>query len=409
LKILLVVDNFYPEIGSAAQVYHDLGKALVKRYHEVHVITMYPRRFYISEENSEKDFSIDETVEGMHIHRCRFSFARRDNVLLRGLEHFLVPRLYFNRYKKLKIKFDGIIFYIPPLPLCRMANRIRKYDGTRSILNFQDIHPQELVDIGMVRNPLIIRFLEHLERRAYKTADYITVLSPTGVSLINERGGNPNKIQHIYNGIDFEELDKNLKRKDFKKLEGIENKKLVSYAGMINIFQGIDDILDVAKRFKEDKNLVFYIVGDGTETKRLKKRIEDEEISNVIMKPLQPKEVYYNIIQSSDISIVSLDSRMTAPCLPGKFTNLLGAGQVILANVPRVNDVSKIITQFKCGITIEPGNITKFEQAINELKDNKQLTNELRRNGRMFFEENMNLELNVMKYEGIFTMLKEEG
>lgn len=409
MKILLVVDNFYPEIGSAAHIYHDLGKALVKRGHKVHVITMYPRRFYLSEENWEKEFPMDETIEGMHVHRCRFKFVQRDNVVLRGLEHLLVPRLYFKRYKELKIKFDGIIFYIPPLPLYRMANRIRRYDGTRSVLNFQDIHPQELVDVGMVKNPLMIKFLEHLERRAYKTADYITVLSPTGVDLIVERGGNPNRIQHIYNSIDLEEFEKNLKRKDYKHLEGIDNKVLISYAGMINRFQGIDDILDVAKRFREDESLIFHIVGGGMEAKRLKKRVEDEGIENVVMKPLQRNDVYFNIINSSDISIISLDSRMTAPCLPGKFVNLLGAGQAILANVPNINDVSKIVTNYKCGVAIEPGNVVQFEQAIRKLKDNKQQISEMGRNGRKFLEENMNLERNSMRYEEIFIMLNKEG
>ena len=406
MKILLVIDNFYPEIGSASQVYNDLGKAFVKRNHDVHVITMYPRNFYLSQDNSGKVFPIDETIEGMHVHRCRFHFAQRDNVLMRGLEHFLVPGLYFNRYKTLGIKFDGIIFYIPPLLLYRMANMIRKYDGTRSVLNFQDIHPQELVDVGMVKNPLIIRLLKYLEMKAYKTADYITVLSPSGVNLILTRGGNSDRIQCIYNGIDLAELDKNFKRKDFKNLEGIENKILVSYAGMINVFQGIDDILDVAKRFKEDNSMIFYIVGDGMETKRLKKRLSDEGISNVLMKPLQPKDVYYNIVNSSDINIVSLDSRMTAPCLPGKFANLLAAGRPILAKIPRNNDIFKIVKDIKCGIAIEPDNISEFEEAIRKLKANLHQVNEMGRNGRKFFEENMNLENNAIIYEHIFSLLK---
>jgi len=36
MKLLLIVANFLPEIGSAAHIYHDLGLDLVKRGHEVH-------------------------------------------------------------------------------------------------------------------------------------------------------------------------------------------------------------------------------------------------------------------------------------------------------------------------------------------------------------------------------------
>jgi colanic acid biosynthesis glycosyl transferase WcaI len=407
LKILLVVNNFYPEIGSAAQVYSELGKGFVKRGHEVHVITMYPRKFYLSEANRDKDFPMDENFEGLLIHRCRIKFANRDNVILRGLEHFLVPSLYFSRYKKLQIKFDGIVFYIPPLPLYRMANMIRKYDGTRSVLNFQDIHPQELIDVGLVKNPLIIKYLEKLEKHAYKDADYITVLSFSGMNLIKERGGNPNNIQHIFNGINPDEIDKYLKRKDYKEIEGIKNKFLISYAGMINSFQGIDDILDVAKRFVKDDSIVFYIVGDGMEKKRLRQRLESEKITNVVMKPLQPKEEYYNIINSSDLSIVSLDRRMTAPCcIPGKFTNLAGASQCILASVPSANDLSRIVTEYNCGLSINPGDILNFENAIRSIKDDKRRIKEIGNNSRRFFEQNLNVESCVIKYEDIFAKLK---
>jgi len=52
MKLLLIVANFLPEIGSAAHIYHDLGLDLVKRGHEVHVITSYPMEFYLNEKNS---------------------------------------------------------------------------------------------------------------------------------------------------------------------------------------------------------------------------------------------------------------------------------------------------------------------------------------------------------------------
>lgn len=407
LKILLVVDNFIPEIGSAANVYYDLARGFIKKGHEVHVITMYPREFYLSDENKGKTFSMDEVVDDIHIHRARFKLALRDNVIMRGMEHYLVPRLYYKVYKRLGIKFDGIIFYIPPYPLYMMANRIRRKDGTKSILNIQDIHPQELVDVGMVTNPLVIKFLEWIERRAYKSADYITVLSPSGVDPIVERGGDPERVQCIFNSVDIEEFQKNLKRKDYKQIENIEDKFLISYAGIINSFQGIDDILDVAKRFLDDPEIIFYIVGDGMETVRLKKRIKDENITNVVMKPLQPKDVYYNIINSSDISIVSLDRRMTAPCIPGKFVNLMAAGKAIIANVPEVNDVYKICEIEKSGISISPGELDQFEKAIINLRTSSKLIIDHGQNGKKFVIEKMNLDSSILSYERIFDQLKE--
>jgi len=58
MKLLLIVANFLPEIGSAAHIYHDLGLDLVKRGHEVHVITSYPMEFYLDEKGFMKKFPI---------------------------------------------------------------------------------------------------------------------------------------------------------------------------------------------------------------------------------------------------------------------------------------------------------------------------------------------------------------
>jgi len=402
LKILLVVDNFIPEIGSAANVYYDLARGFIKNGHEVHVITMYPREFYLSKENKGKTFPMDEVVDDIHIHRAKFKFALRDNVIMRGMEHYLVPRLYYKVYKRLGIKFDGIIFYIPPYPLYMMANWIRKRDGTKSILNVQDIHPQELVDVGMVTNPLVIKFLEWIERRTYKSADHITVLSPSGVDLIVERGGDPERTQCIYNSVDIEEFQKNLKKMDYKQIEGIEDKFLISYAGIINSFQGIDDILDVAKRFIEDPDIIFYIVGDGMETDRLRQRVKNENITNVVMKPLQPKNVYYNIINSSDISIVSLDRRMTAPCIPGKFVNLMAAGKCIIANVPKVNDVYQICKEENSGLSVVPGNIDEFEKVVKKIIFEPELKITFQKNGINFVKKHMNIKKTIESYIEIF-------
>jgi len=56
MKILMVVANFIPEIGSAAHLYYDLARAFVKRGHEVDVITSYPRRFNMDASERDSEF-----------------------------------------------------------------------------------------------------------------------------------------------------------------------------------------------------------------------------------------------------------------------------------------------------------------------------------------------------------------
>lgn len=400
MKILLVVAYFFPEIGSAAHVYHDLGKAFVQRGHEVDIISSYPRDFNLVEKDKGKQFPLEETVEGLNIHRCKHP-ALRDNIIIRGLEHFILPYYYYKLYRKLGKKFDVCLMYIPPLPLYYLATKIKKYDGTPTILNFQDFHPQELTDVGVLKNPVIVKILEYIERQAYTNADFITVLSSAGVDYIIQRGGNPDRISHIYNGVNLSDIDTQFIKADFKEKQGIEKKYLISYAGILSPFQGLDKILDVAKKLKQNENIIFYIVGDGMIKSHLEMRINKENLTNVRILPFQQRDEYFNIINSSDLCLICLDKRMSAPCFPGKTINLLAAKKPIVAITDKLSETARIIDDAECGVIIEPNDVTELKDTIMKFSLTPSIGERYGKNGRDFFMKNMMLDCSVQSYEKI--------
>lgn len=400
----MVVANFIPEIGSAAHVYFDLAKAFVNKGHEVHVLTSYPRKFNLNETDQNKEFPMEEIIEGINIHRVEH-FAVRDLELFRGLEHFYLPFQYYRHYKKLGIKCDVSLIYIPPLPFYYFAKLLKRYDGTPSVLNYQDFHPQELIDVnygGIQKNLIMIKLLEYIERKSYENADHISVLSEGGIDYVVQRGADPEKVTHIFNGTNLADIDQLKDKKDFKIKENIEDKFLISYAGILSPFQGLDNILNVAKELKDHDDIIFYIAGDGMAREHLETRIKNENIDNLKLLPFQPREEYYNIVNSSDISLVSLDERMKAPCLPGKLTNLLAMEQAIIGIVASDIETAKFIKKANCGIVVEPGDVDGFKDAILKLKENSETGKKLGKNGRLFFEKNFVLENNVLIYERIF-------
>ncbi len=402
----MVVAYFVPEIGSAAHVYFDLAKAFVKGGHEVHVLTSYPREFNLDKNDIGKEFPFEENIDGINVHRVKH-FSVRDLELFRGLEHFYLPIQYYYHYKKLGIKCDVSLIYIPPLPFYYFAKLLKRYDDTPSVLNYQDFHPQELIDVnygGIKKNPIMIKLLEYIERQSYKNADHITVLSEGGIDYVVDRGANTEKVTHIFNGTNLSDIEQFKMKKDFKIKEGIEDKFLITYAGILSPFQGIDNILDVAKELKEYEDIVFYIAGDGMGRESLESRVKNENIGNLKLLPFQPREEYYNIVNSSDVSIVSLDKRMKAPCLPGKLTNLLAMEQPVIGVLSSEIETAEFIKKAQCGIVVEPGDIEGFKDAILKFKNDLELKS-LGKNGRVFFEKNMILENNTEKYDRIFTKL----
>jgi len=407
MKILIVVNNFYPEIGSASHIYFDLAKAFAKRGHKIDVITSYPRKFNLAKVDQERTFPLDEEIDGIKIHRSKH-ISLRDNMILRGGEHFLCPVYYLFTYFKLKKKFDSCLIYIPPLPLYFFARMIKRIDGTPSVLNFQDFHPQELTDVGVLKNSLLIKVMKYIEGQSYKKADFMTVLSEGGIDYIASRGGDPSKIEHIYNGCMISDANEPFAEKSFKKREVIEDKILISYAGILSPFQGLDNILNAAKELMEHKDLIFYLVGDGLIRDHLEQSRKNEDISNVRLLPLQPREDYLNIINSSDMSIVSLDHRMKAPCIPGKLINLMAMKQALIAIVPLDSETAKVIRRSENGVVVRPGDVEELKRSILHFSENIRSLQAMGKNGYTFLMTNMDLNKIVLRYEEIFGAIKAE-
>ena len=127
----------------------------------------------------------------------------------------------------------------------------------------------------------------------------------------------------------------------------------------------------------------------------------NENIPNVKLLPLQPRDEYFNVVNSSDISLVSLDKRMKAPCLPGKIINLFGTGQPIIASVNSDSETAFVIDNAG-GVVVDSGDVSGLAEAIVKLSDDSQIRKEIGSKGQDFLWENMNLERNVAVYEEIF-------
>ena len=408
MNIILITSYFLPEINSSAQIYYDLAVNFSKHGHRVDIVTSYPRD-YNRLSNDKSRVPLDEEIyKNVFVHRV-IHFSKRDSKIFRGLEHFLVVLYYYNRIvrlvRELPYKLDVGIIYIAPLPLYYLARLIKIFHKIPIILNIEEFHPQELTDVGFLKNNLIIGILKFIERRACTKAEYISVHSPGGVDYLIERGAKKDKIEVTFNSFDLGVIDSASVTDDFKQEYNLEGKYLISYGGLFSPFQGIDHILDVAIRVKHDADLVFFIAGDGMLRSHLEERIKNEKINNVILSPFLQREKYLSLVKSSDISLVLLDARMKSPVLPGKLAGLMGLKRPIIGLVNPDCETANIIKIANCGLIIHPQDINGFENAIYYLKNNPNQCNIFGDNGREYVVNHMTSEIVVNTYEKIFQKL----
>ena len=96
----------------------------------------------------------------------------------------VLPYVFFYRIRNLvRRRMDVIIVYSPPLPLAIAGSKLKRLYNAKYILNVQDLFPQNAIDLGILKNRLLIKLFKRIEADAYRNADIIAVHSESNKSF----------------------------------------------------------------------------------------------------------------------------------------------------------------------------------------------------------------------------------
>jgi colanic acid biosynthesis glycosyl transferase WcaI len=180
---------------------------------------------------------------------------------------------------------------------------------------------------------------------------------------------------------------------------------MITYAGTMSWPQDLATVVEAANLLRDQKEIVFLLIGDGVQKESLVKRATELHLKNVIFMPLQEREKYFEIINNSDLCIVPLKKSYTSPTAPSKMLDIMLFAKPIIANVPANSDVSRIIEEAKCGLVFEPENPGIFKESVLNLYSDKAFREQLGNNGRMFVEKHLSLETCMDQYEHLLLNL----
>src|SRR5690606_36199346 len=100
----------------------------------------------------------------------------------------------------------------------------------------------------------------------------------------------------------------------------------------------------------------FVIIGKGGELPRLKARVREEGLTNVIFIDHVPRDEYENIVAVCDLGLVSLSGRHSVPSFPSKSIDYLKVGLPILASIDKCTEFGDIlVNDMKAGLWVEAG------------------------------------------------------
>ncbi len=165
-----------------------------------------------------------------------------------------------------KGKYDVLIVTSPPLFVGISAYILSVFKKLPLIFEVRDLWPESAIDMGVISNPVLIKFSYWFEKTIYKKAKLINVLTPAfREKLINNKKIPADKIIYIPNAADFslaEKVAENFDAKKFRIEQGIDDKFVITYIGAHGIANHLIQLIEAAEKL-QDTNVLFQLIGDG--------------------------------------------------------------------------------------------------------------------------------------------------
>lgn len=402
MKVLIIADMYPPEISSAAHLMKELAGGLASRGHSVSVVTTQPR-YYLKKGTEKGKFPSVKQEDSVEVVRVATLPLHKVNFIVRGISQLLLPLLFFTKIKKLVESVDVIIVYSPPLTLGLVGKMAKRHFGAKFILNLQDIFPQNAVDLGVLRNTALIKFFEWIEHRVYMAADVITFHSEGGRKfLIEHKNVSEKKIVTIPNWIDPRPYQNTKKLIPFREQYNLEKKFIFLFAGIMGPAQGLDFLINVARKVSDMEDVIFLLVGDGTEKEKLRKLIDTHKITNVIFKPFVSGNEYPSLVKCVDVGVICLSAENKTPFIPGKFLGYMAAKKPVVAFLNRESDGFYLMKKAQCGYAVESSNLKDAEELIRTMYRKQKNLQDLGKNGYRYLLSHFTLETSLQKIEKLF-------
>lgn len=342
MKILNIVQDYFPHIGGTSLRIYNLYQPLIKKYNcEIHILV--PK--------NGKKLKNYEVLDNIYVHRVK--------------NYYIIPLAVRAILKKYKIDL-----------ICTHNPRPTFFAHLSFIKNIPFI-----LEVHTISQLSILK--EFLNRFNYLRADKIITLSKSSRNFIVENYHVvPNNVEIVYNGYNFKTKYDKERIFYIKQKYDLDNDDLiVGYIGTFHDFQGVEYFVKslpyIKKNYKKIKTL---IVGNGPLNVYLKNLAKSLKISKEIIFTgtvlLNDIQYYYKLI---DIFVIPRPSMLaTETAIPLKLIEAMAMEKTILAT--NVGGLSEILENGKNALLVNPGDEIAIAKGIMTLISDKELRKKLAKN-----------------------------
>ena len=359
LRILIVSPYFFPENFRI----NDVAQDLAKKSHEVSVLTGQPNYPHPDFFNEFRNKKIKNHVwENIKIYRVPIITRGNGGGFRRILNYFsftFSATLWVLRNAKNR-QFDVVLTWASsPITSAIPSIVLRKRKKIPHAIWIQDMWPDTLADLGILKSTYLLNLLNRLVLFIYNRSDIIWSQSSGFQKTIASRIPAHQRVEILYNWGD--ENLASITKPTIKE----DSRLKILYAGNLGQAQLLDRLVSIIELLK-DENIFWTFIGGGSLEGWLRDEISKRNLdsSAQVIARVSP-DVIPHFANWADILLLSLDAKgCFGLTIPSKLQTYMLWQKPILGLVG--GDAAAEIEKAQCGLTANPDNLKSFVQKIHQ-------------------------------------------
>lgn len=383
---ILFLQIAFPHGEGNSNLYTDLAMEFRARGHDVYVATLLEER--------EGKQTYVEDVRGAKVLHVKCGNLFGIGIVRKGLTMLSLGRRFLQAIRRhfAGIHFDLLICPTPPITFAPVVHHLKREQGSHTYLILRDIFPQNARDLGIIRDPLTYRYFRHRERQLYAMSDHIGCMSQGNIEYVLKHNNiAPSRLEILYN---WEKVPPAALAADpsIRAKYDLEGKFVAVFGGNIGYAQELEFLLELARLYKQRSDIAFLIVGKGVAAAKIARLVQEQQLTNVVMKDFIPRDEFNRLLASCGVGLINLDRRFTIPNIPSKTLSYFAAGIPVLAAVDPHTDYGRLLDDCQAGLWSVTGDLPAYQRNFERLLNDADLRRRMGENGRRALRERFSVE-----------------
>ncbi len=407
MHLLLVHQPFTSPSEAGGTRHYELARSLVRNGHRVTVLASDVS--YVSGERNSSGFGIftsKHTTDGVEIRHCQTNRSLHRSVLQRLMSYCIFSLTSFVA-GLMSREVDIICGTSPPPSQLVSAWALARIKRVPFVIEVRDLWPDTVIDLGYLRQPVLIACWRWLERLIYHSAYMIVANSPGFAPHLQACGVDNNRIAIVPNGVESAEFDSTDGGQVFRQKYELGDRCVVMFAGTHGLAAGLDSALDAANLLREQRDIVFVFVGHGIEKAKMRRRADELGLNNVVFVPPQPKRDMPNVLGAADICLATLKAvPVFKTVYPNKVFDYMAARRPVVLAIDGV--IRTVVEEADAGVFVQPGDARALAAAVLGLARDRTTRLAKGQNGRSYVDGHCRRADRVHEFEQVLIGLVQQ-